>query len=95
MKQSNKLLAAAAEKLDLPGDIVAGQPRIELIGDRRCSIEPHRGLLEYSKELVMVESSAGKVKIAGTELNIIQMNREKITVAGTIFGVSLEDMFGE
>jgi len=42
-----------------------------------------------------VESSAGKVKIAGTELNIIQMNREKITIAGTIFGVSLEDMSGE
>lgn len=90
MKQTNKLLAATADKLDLPSDIVAGQPRIELIGDRRCSVEPHRGLLEYTKQLVSVDSAAGIVIISGMNLEIIQMNRDRITVAGEISGVSLE-----
>lgn len=95
MKQTNKLLAAAADKLDLPADIVAGQPRIELIGDRRCSVEPHGGLLEYTKQLVSVDSAVGRVKIVGMNLEIIQMNRDRITVAGEIFGVSLEGTGGE
>lgn len=95
MKRTNKLLASAADKLDLPADIVAGQPRIELIGSRRCSVEPHRGLLEYARQLVSVDSAVGKVRIEGMDLEIIQMNRERITVSGEIFSVSLEGIGGE
>ena len=91
MKQSNKLMTAAADKLDLPADIVAGQPRIELIGNGKCSIEPHKGLQEYTKETIIVDSSSGNVKIIGEGLNIIQMNRDRITVAGRIAGISLEE----
>jgi sporulation protein YqfC len=95
MKQINNLLSAAAQKLDLPADIVAGQPRLELIGSAQCSIEPHKGLVEYTKELVSVDTSVGIVNITGRLLDIAQMNRERITVRGRIFGVSLEEIRDE
>ena len=39
---------AAMERLDLPGDIPAGVPHMELIGEREFFMCRHRGVLSYS-----------------------------------------------
>ena len=44
MRLSEKLLAEASERIDLPVDALAGIPRMELIGSREFSMEPHGGL---------------------------------------------------
>ena len=44
-------LARASRMLDLPGDVVAGLPRIELIGSGELRMEGHRGILAYGPEL--------------------------------------------
>ena len=38
------VLAAAAELFDLPADIVAGLPRLEMVGSRQLYLEHHTGL---------------------------------------------------
>ncbi len=40
----------AAEALDLPGDVLAGLPRMELIGSGEFWMEGHRGILSYGEE---------------------------------------------
>ena len=44
------MLTRLAGKLDLPTDIAAGLPRIALNGFSECSLDRHRGILEYSTE---------------------------------------------
>ena len=47
MERSGKregLLEKTAEVFDLPGDVVAGLPRIELTGSRELRMENHKGI---------------------------------------------------
>ena len=91
MKDGKKLLIAASETLDLPVDIIAGLPRMEIIGVSRFTIEPHNGLLAYSEEQVIVECAVGRIMINGKGLNIKQMNRERLSVSGIISSVVLRE----
>ena len=41
------MLAGAAELFDLPADVVAGLPHVEVVGNREFYMENHRGILSY------------------------------------------------
>ena len=89
MKQGRKLIVSAAACFDLPADIVAGLPRMEMVGTVRFSMEPHKGLLEYSAERVVVDSVIGNVTVTGNDLTLQYMSREKIAVSGKIKAVAV------
>ena len=50
-------LARASRMLDLPGDGVAGLPRIELIGSGELRMEGHRGILAYGPEEIHIAAA--------------------------------------
>lgn len=89
MNRSRRLLLQVSQKLDLPSDVLAGIPRIELIGLSEMSLEPHKGLLEYSEDRISVSTSIGNVIAVGTGLVIKRMNISRITVVGTIHHIQL------
>ena len=43
MNKARELLAEVAEKMELPADLAAGLPTMELCGFREFSMEPHGG----------------------------------------------------
>ena len=62
------LLEKTAEAFDLPGDVVAGLPRVELLGDRQLRMENHRGILAYGEEEIHVSGGKLIVKVRGRGL---------------------------
>ena len=44
-REQGGILGGVAELFDLPVDVVAGLPRLELIGNRQLYLERHTGLL--------------------------------------------------
>lgn len=90
MNRARKILTGAAERLDLPAEVLAGIPKMELTGFRQFSIEPHKGLVEYEKERISIESELGQILILGSELTIQLMNRQRITIRGKLSAVELE-----
>ena len=52
------LLERTAEVFDLPGDVVAGLPRIELTGSRELRMENHKGILSYGGEEIRSQIQA-------------------------------------
>ena len=89
MKKAQKLLETAAERLDLPGDVVAGLPRLELTGFSQLSVEQHRGIKEYTPEAVTVALKKGSIRITGQKLSITLMNHEYVVVNGAIQNIQL------
>ena len=89
MNKARQLLAQASEKLELPADIIAGLPRVELVGNGECSVEPHNGLLEYTTEQIKVSTQIGEICVEGKHLQIKRMNSERITICGTVCCVRL------
>ena len=91
MNRAKKFLIDAAGQLDLPADILASVPRMEVVGLREFSIEPHNGLLKYEKEQIGIETAVGKICICGTDLTIKLMNKNKITVYGDLRTLYLQE----
>lgn len=86
-RKDGGVLPWAAEAFDLPADIVAGLPRIEILGCRELFIENHKGILSYDSREIDVSGGNITVKIKGEDLELRAMNAYELRISGTIFGV--------
>ena len=84
------LLEKTAEVFDLPGDVVAGLPRVELLGDRQLRMENHRGILAYGSDEIHISGGKLIVKVRGTNLELRAMNASQLLITGAIRAVELE-----
>lgn len=82
-------LERTAEVFDLPGDVVAGLPRLELTGSRELRMENHRGILAYGSDEIHISGGKLIVKVRGTGLELKAMNARELLITGTIFSVDL------
>ncbi len=78
------LLDAVAELFDLPADVVAGLPRLDMIGGRQMYLERHNGILSYSQEQIDVNTPAGVLRIRGARLTLLAMTAEELRIGGEI-----------
>lgn len=81
------VLSTVAELFDLPADVVAGLPRLELIGSRQLYLEHHTGILAYSQEQVDANTSAGVLRVRGSELTLLAMTAGELRIGGHIDAV--------
>ncbi len=81
------VLAAAAELFDLPADIVAGLPRLEMVGSRQLYLEHHAGLLAYTEEQIDANTTAGVLRVRGERLTLLAMTAGELRVGGKIVSV--------
>ena len=87
--RKERLLERTAEALELPGDVVAGLPRIELTGDRELRMENHRGILAYGSDEIQIAGGRLVVKVRGENLELRAMNAGELLITGALRGVDL------
>ena len=87
MNFARKLLLRVSQRLDLPGEVAAALPCIVMNGFTECSMDCHRGLLEYEKNAIVVALNIGAVRVEGTVLEVRLMHRDRLTVTGQIHAV--------
>ena len=93
MKTDNtkkSLLDRAVDTFDLPGEVLAGMPKLTATGNRRLHIECHKGILEYDGSLIAVNGGTVIVKIRGEGLDICSMSSEEILIKGFIVSIDFE-----
>ena len=78
-----------AQLFDLPADIIAGVPRIELVGDSEFRMENHRGILSCTDEEIHISGGIYLVKVSGAELEVRAMTGLELLVTGQIHRVEL------
>lgn len=83
------LLEKTAEVLDLPGDVVAGLPRLELTGSRELRMENHKGILAYGSQEIHISGGKLIIKVRGSDLELKAMNASQLLITGDIAGVEL------
>lgn len=81
------VLDTVAELFDLPADIVAGLPHIEMTGSRQLYLERHTGLLSYSEEQIDVNTTGGVLRVRGRGLSLLAMTAEELRIGGDIAAV--------
>ena len=76
MSLAQELLEKASQRLDIPGDIAAGLPRLTLTGFTECSLDGSCAILEYEKTEIMASVSGGTVTVRGSGLELRLMKRQ-------------------
>lgn len=90
-KKGEKSFFKKAETLlDVSAGVLTDFPKIELCGQGCCDIDNFKGLIDFSKENIRVNTSGGIVKISGTELEISVVTDENVSVCGNIKKVEFE-----
>ena len=83
------LLNHVAELFDLPADVVAGLPHLEMVGGRQLYLEHHTGILGYSQEQIDINTNSGVMRVRGEQLTLVAMTAEELRIGGEIFAVEL------
>jgi len=81
------LLERAAHVLDLPADVIAKLPRLEIAGCRQLLMENHKGILEYGDEAIDINGGQVVVRIKGKGLELRAMNANELSLEGLIYSV--------
>jgi sporulation protein YqfC len=76
-----------SESLDLPKEVVLDVPNIKAVGDSEVTIENHKGIIEYSKDILRINSSLGIIKLSGKNLQIKEISQEDISITGQIYSI--------
>ena len=83
-RKDGGLLGSVAELFDLPADVIAGLPRLEMVGGRQLYLEHHTGLLAYTEQQTDANTTAGVLRIRGERLTLMAMTAEELRVGGRI-----------
>lgn len=80
-------MLAISRRLDLPSQILTGDPVVELKGRSEAFVQCHRGITGFSDACVCIATSVGTVRVCGSGLRVLRMNRDCIVVCGRIDAV--------
>ncbi|QIB26308.1 sporulation protein YqfC [Caloranaerobacter azorensis] len=83
-KRVEDIKSTISDVLELPKDIVLDLPRITLIGNLQLYIENHKGIIEYSKQRIRINTNIGILRIVGNNLTIRTIVTEEIIIVGEI-----------
>lgn len=86
-----KQLARLSAMLDLPTELIAGVPKLELTGQSELVLDHHDGIEHYAEEEIVIRVNLGMIRVLGHGLYIRRMNSKQIAVYGTIRAVMIEE----
>ena len=84
LKRDKNIWLGAAELFDLPPDLVAGLPHMEMLGDRYFYMERHKGILSYSGEEIAINGENLIIRVRGEGLALVSMTGEALRIKGSI-----------
>ncbi|VYU52297.1 sporulation protein YqfC [Clostridium tertium] len=79
-----------AEKFDLPKDVVLNFPKITIVGNDEITIENHKGIILFERNIIKVNTKVKVVNIEGENFEILYIGDSTITISGKFKSVSYE-----
>ena len=79
-----------AEKFDLPKDIVLNVPKITIIGNDEITIENHKGIILFERNIIRINTKVKVINIEGENFEILYIGDSTITISGKFKSISYE-----
>ncbi|HEY8422687.1 MAG TPA: sporulation protein YqfC [Thermoclostridium sp.] len=83
-KESATVKEKVARMLEIPEEIVSDRPKITTVGRKEVFIENYRGIIEFTNEIVRINSNYGIITITGKNMKIREITNEDIIITGDI-----------
>ncbi len=75
------------ESLELPVDIMYGAVIVTAMGRRQVLVENYKGIIEYTREKIRLQTKTCQVTIQGRELLVEYYTNEEMKITGCIQGI--------
>lgn len=82
----NKLADASG----LPKDVVLKAPIVTITGQMEVTVENYRGILEYTDQMIRIQTKIGRIKIIGKGLLVPYYTEDEMKITGYIIGVEYQ-----
>lgn len=79
------------ESLELPKDLMYGAVLVSITGRQEILIENYRGILEYTKNHISLQTKTCRLVVRGKDLNISYYTNEEMKITGTIDSLFYEN----
>ena len=79
-----KLKEGLVESLELPKDLMYGAVLVSVTGRQEILIENYRGILEYTKNHISLQTKTCRLVVHGKNLNISYYTYEELKITGLI-----------
>ena len=89
-KQTERTLShmeAVSERMKLSSDILAGAPILMITGQTELSIENYKGIIEYTGDLLRIQTKTGRIHIEGKNLMICNYSEDAMKVSGYVYRI--------
>lgn len=81
-KERETYLNILSSTLNLPSDILTGDPIITIIGRNEISIENYRRIIEYTSKNIKILTNIGSISIQGKNIKISYFGKDEMKIAG-------------
>ncbi len=81
-KERESYLNILSSTLNLPSDILTGDPIITIIGRNEISIENYRRIIEYTNKNIKILTNIGSISIQGKDIRISYFGKDEMKIAG-------------
>ena len=75
------------DSLKLPRDMVLGEFKLSMTGNRELFIENYRGIAEYGEDAILLQTKGDILKITGKHLTIEYYTNEDMKISGIIANI--------
>ena len=83
-KESATVKEKVAKMLEIPEEVVSDRPKITTVGRKEVFIENYRGIIEFTNEIVRINSNYGIITISGKNMKIREITNEDMIITGDI-----------
>lgn len=81
------MAAVISRKLQMSEDILAGAPLLMGYGRGRLCIENYRNIIEYTENLIRIQTKTGRIHVRGDSLVIAYFRDDSMCIVGKIEGI--------
>ena len=86
-KKLTQVKSNIVESLELPRDIVYGAVIISAMGRNEVLIENYKGIIDYTREKIRLQTKTCQVIIVGKRLVVAYYTNEEMKITGFIEGI--------
>ena len=86
---------ASPGAIEWQGALQSGAARVTVLGSKRLLVENHTGLIEFTANVIRLNSAGGAIAIEGKNLSISDMRRQQLIIHGQISRVLLPEEGGD
>lgn len=82
--ENKNLIRKIGEIANVPKDVSQGLPYLSILGNSDMYIENYKGILEYSREQIRIQTKFGRIELTGKRLHIDYYSNDEMKIKGFI-----------